>query len=1306
VKSGRRSWRAPDHSQARAEQRARAVPTVLDVVVSGRILSEPMIHRPPNQPIAADILLLAEDKYRFQRLAIDALRFISNDSERIWGFDLPLGMTDAGFDGELRGSFRGLTGRVRVSVKGNTKWGGLRDDNRADLRRHREHPCLLVCALALDARQRQTLERQARELCLPGFDVVDAEQLASALRLHPLLATAYLGSGPAGVLPLSEALERRAPRPRAGAIQDPWHIPELRALRAAWKRLERGARVVVVAMPPWSRAERVTWGLARLAERLASGRNTLWLEPANEAEARDLGSAVWKEDQPLLLLGSPALVADQRASHVLEAVAKRVPPHQLVLCIPEYRLQALRLAAEDKGLVLPEDDIVGLRAPSLAEAREFLKAHRSDLESTDRDLAIYWYGRSPALLDHALSTPEHLTTRLREFLTDPASLEVLGRIGILGGLRLGSPQAAWVQQGVGSDESGLARTIDDAVQHGWLKEVSDFRGGRVQGAWEPAAKALRHAMAQAWARVPSGSAPETRPQLQALIRQLPTLDEGMQQQVVAGLVEVGLGEEVDAALCDLLEMDNLGTWLQVLPRIAGAGSRTLGKALSLCRRFLDQPSESLLSMLIGVDPIAGVVSLVPLHPDHLELALSVTQRLSRTGQRSLYGNRRPGGLAAEILGPGNLPATEAQVGLECLDEALRDAPDETLLEMVEAVLEEWLAQNVQSTRSTPLAFTISSGTWNDIPPVRRCWDIGVQIAQRLLDSNDVRLRLCGWRVLGKVGLARGPGASAAGGPPEPLRELLVLLIRHGAERLGKVIEWSERRLAEDQLLGLAERDWVGLDLAPELLSKFSTDPLFLAWKAAVDRWGALVDPPQHARRIQEVGGTAARTERLEATREYRGGTLDEDLGTLLAQYRVTSAQVLLLLQRVTQAWAQDQRGWRGLQFLGPLARQRPEAFEPLLFGPGWRRVPADVQRQLLFYAAPVFGQRLLGRPAPDQPSPSRAGVVLRLLSFLDDPSSVDEAEALSLLPVFEGVLEPREVPGTAYRLAAHSSPLVRAEIATWVYRFGFVQDRGLDPRDWHGMVRELTRAPAGYQTLERLCLFWQRAPVGGDPTVVELLVDAFVAHLETVDAEVLRPWFGTHSYGLRPLLKRVVERQPTLWWDLVPLLMKAPTDTFGADWASLLEGIDPEALGQALASREGVPEPLTVEATALDRLVRALPDTVLRTQMEACIDVGDVERPRAWLSAIGPRFALVDLVLRVARSLPPEERIRFARNSVGRIGAFGMSPWSSVRTSDILDEPRPPPTDPTATAYRELAQARGGTDARLLNAMADALEHQ
>jgi hypothetical protein len=629
-----------------------------------------MLPHATNQPTAADILGLARDKAHFQRLAIDALRFICDDSERIWGFDLPHGMTDAGFDGELRGRFRGLTGRIRISVKGNGRWERLRDDNREDLQRHPEHPCLLVCALALNPAQRRTLERQAEQRKLPGFAVVDAGELASALRLHPLLATAYLGAAPTGALPLSDALERRAPRRRPGVPRDPWHIPELRALRAACKRLESGSPVVVLTMPLGSRADRMAWGLARLAERRRADTTPLWLEPADETEARGLGSTLDKADRRLLLLGSPALMACGGVRHVLDVVAKRSPPHQLVLCVADRHLQTLRLAVEDRGLELGDDDIVRLQVPSLEEARCFLRAHRSDRSDTDRDLAIYWYGRSPELLDHALSTPGHLTTRLRDALTDPVARELLGRVGILGGLRLGSPEAAWVQEAVDRDESGLARLIDNAVQNGWLKEASDFRGGRIPGAWEPAARALRHAMTHAWAHGGSSPPPDTTPQFQALVRQLPTLDEALRKQVVTGLVEVGLGEQIDGVLCDLLSEDNLGSWLPVLPRIAGAGPRTLKEALSLCDSLLDHPSDSPLPTLGGIDPIAQVVSLAPLHPEHLELALSVAWKLSRGGQRSLFGNHLPGGLAAEILAPGSLPAAQAQSGLEWLEEKL------------------------------------------------------------------------------------------------------------------------------------------------------------------------------------------------------------------------------------------------------------------------------------------------------------------------------------------------------------------------------------------------------------------------------------------------------------------------------------------------------------------------------------------------------------------------------------------------------------------------------------------------------------
>jgi hypothetical protein len=264
----------------------------------------------------------------FQRLALDLLR---NHIEGVRPYDLPHGRTDGGFDGELVGSFGGLSGRVRVSVKGNGSFAKLKRDAVKDAKDHPALPMLLVARVRLSESQQHKILDAVKDL-VPDAAVIDGGTLASWLRDLPHLRASWWGQN--GALRRMSALLSEPPLPEGRRELGPWLRTEAMAVRGLWQAIVDRRRLVLLAASPHTRGERCLWGFGRSMDRCPRGPAVWWADPSRGRMA-DLEP----RQRSAVVLMAPQVGEEEVVLRWAERQWRQERDCVVVLLVPDYRVE-------------------------------------------------------------------------------------------------------------------------------------------------------------------------------------------------------------------------------------------------------------------------------------------------------------------------------------------------------------------------------------------------------------------------------------------------------------------------------------------------------------------------------------------------------------------------------------------------------------------------------------------------------------------------------------------------------------------------------------------------------------------------------------------------------------------------------------------------------------------------------------------------------------------------------------------------------------------------------------------------------
>lgn len=1230
------------------------------------------------EPTAADIEGVARrDKSTFQRLAIDLLRLTVAGGAVIRGFDLGPGRKDFGFDAEIEGAFRRLSGRIRVSAKGNLAWADLRRDAADDARRHAELPLLLLAALPLDVHKIALLKKDALAAGVPAFEVVDGSTLAEWLRDAPHLERLYLRGADCALVPVEQACVRFAPRASGRAEGGPWLASEEAAADAVLARWRAGTRVVFMQYAPDTRPERCMWKVAR----------DLAGEPCGEALtwARTDGTAPMPADawmSPAFARRPHTFIAPWGAGALdlvrwwCELPEPAGGKHRILLAVPLGEEDEVRYELGVRGREVGKPEAVELKLPRDAHELDPLASWLlpNTHSRVRREAFCEVYGLRPALMELGAQDAHLLATRGQRAFPDAGDLGALALVAVVGAWPPRPPIQEWMLDWLGRDVTAVDAMVHRGRHEGWLDARSDVH--------TPSSRASRWALVHGWkSRDTAGWS--------RFVRGLRTAPMEVLAVLLPGLAEVEQYAEVESYLLDDLAAETWHLWGSQLATLATSSERVHERVLVLAERALKAGSCP-----VGLQAISDIVLVTPRFPRNVVRALRVCALLRRAGHSSPYGNRTPEGIVKDIVNPHRLPAPMARRALEWVPDAFRRG--EIGVEEAEALVAPWLREGVGVEESSGTSFSFGTSGWNPKnPELPGCWRAAAAVVLALLSSPGAIGRAAGWRLVDSA------GAEVSLGPrprdmraPDALVAVVTDLVRDSLDHLPPAVDWSPRHEAERALLHVTERSFIPGSLATEALSRFSRDPVFRAWELCVDRNSAFPDPDAYMRTRASAGVMAARRERIESSHHEEGA---RTLGARLSESGCDAEELMRLLNGIATTLRASSSGWRGFDTLRAWAEKAPAVFEDVVLGPTWGHVPREVRAGLLWATAPVFAARLSGAALVRATPKGAAADMARLLS---SPAGTAAEEAIALLPAMELATPPNDAPATLRTLAAHPHPQVRQMLATWVYRLVLRGEH--DYPALRDVVLHLCRCPGGLPAMEAHLMLTRRKDRQRELLLEEDLTRAFQDHVDAEPDEAAWRFVVSNEYSLRPLIWETFMRSPERWWRFAVDRVDEHLRFSNAD--DLMEGMPPEVEPHHIADAlRQFPFPLELPYDRREKQVRALvgrlPDDAFTSLTRALLDEGRDDDARSLVVCAGAKAALARVIAQVGARFDDEVALG---DWAGRVAWGGARRWhGSAASAD--DEAGGSGSPGAVEAFRGAAREVGGREGHVLDLVADAL---
>ncbi|GEM_PF-3371549 len=1240
-----------------------------------------------TQDFRAAILALAGRPDDFQRCCIDALRTRVDASTTVNAYDLEVGLTDGGFDAELRGRFRSLAGQIRVSVKGNRSWETLRQAALDDARRHPEHPLLLITGLSLEPAQVETLIRGAHRVGVPRCEVVHSADLSSWLRAAPAVAATWFEGPPHPLRPAGAwALGTSQPLDSAGAHC--WLPSEETTLDRLRERVSTRARLVLLAPETFTRAalclhrfalDQSHAKLGALPYRL----DTRWAHPwpAPTSVGR-LGSG------PVVVL-APAGPAIQRALEWILQVPDAEHRIQVVAVASGGTEAELASIAHRCGVPIETIERVELLRPSASEARTWLGDAFPDLPSLQRDRLLGDCGLAPELLESVQQAPQHLPQRVIDDFPESAGLAVLGRIAALGTWGEQADEMAWMESSTGLTRERIHRAIHAGVAKGWLL-ASRSRAWGGTAPLGPPSTAARWAILSGWQRAHSADH-------ESLLGWVSEASGPVRERVLQGLVELDQHDLIEGVVFRELRGAD---WTQAtarLVRLAALSRQTHSLALQLALEALEgdgiRPVDAAclgqLQRLVGSLP-----------PDQdIELALEALLHIYSAGPVATAAEG-PVDLAARITSPHRLRTDDALCALDWGQRQLGGGPGG--LALAEAIVSPWLAISVAVVETSAYSISLGAAGWNhDNPKLDECWQRAADSALEMLSHCEPDVAAAGWRLLSGVGQRRGGGPIPNPDPPGQWRTIMSRLLTEAAGRL-PTGPWPARAAAEQALLNAVEHPWFGADPVRRMVEVISQDALFLAWRLTQETPGPICDPEAYLVAFDEGGHSGALSWRHGQLRPG-SSAVEEALAGRLGALGLDARAILDWLVAVAEGWAGSPRGWHCQALLRHWVALQPDPFRELLLSDRWwPALPSSIRPALLAVAAPMMGADLLGvvTGASDH---LHEGAASRMRQLLSQPDLVPVDEAVDLVSALEEL--PVQAIDLLDRLAAHPEPKMRSRLALWLYRY--LRGEAPDLTRLPELVPRLCRPPGGMAAIDILATGLHRRSGPLEDALRPLLAQSATEHLmvrpNPADQEVLRR--GTF---IGSLLRSVIRKEPRLLWTVVDWLLADGSWDLVQRLAFLGLGPDPVKPGTLLLVLGDVPFDWSTlnsqQGAAVDHLVAMLPSEALEGLVRSELEIGARAAARSLLVAGGPRPALALVHGQFGATIrDSRERKRWAQR-VGLDGGLIGIRMSPPTSRDPLEERESEAAvDPRRAAFMEQAAEMSGAQAVVLRWIAEAM---
>lgn len=1113
----------------------------------------------------------------FQRLALDLLR---NHAEGVRPFDLPHGRTDGGFDGELVGSFGGLSGRVRVSVKGNKTFKDLKADALKDSKTHAGQPMLLVSRLRLDESQ----QRRLKEATGIQTEVIDGGMLASWLRdLHHLRASWW--NEETALTPMSLRL---APWPEGRRSLGPWLRTECAALGALVQAVHEGKRLVLLATPPHTRGERCLWGLGRRLDRHPSGRAAWWLEAG-----RALPGDLVPKQREAVFFATPSSSEEEDLLDWAEGQWGRGHRCTLVLAVADFHL------GEVQALYRGDPSEVGVvrlsRPADYGEVERltrwlFDSAQVSDV--TRRNFAYTW-SHLPSLMEQGARRPELGVKRYSDIF-DPDARSLLGRRALVAERPGLVELEQWADETSGLSRAARGKILTDAGRLGWLEVKTGF----------PNSSGSRWLMIHAWL-VGDATA------LDGLLRSDPP------DEALLGLAWAGRVDNIEQHLLLRLRSGGLRSALALLARLPFSTERLTGELIEAANEALEDLSPGEDRLL--AEALERAARWPPLVPGAMSLAL----RLRERGIRDSLFSQGPSGILTWFTDPKRgISTLTALEGLGWI----RDRLDELEPKIAIDAAAPWLRSAVERQEFGPGVMSFGPAGWkSDSPLVRDCWELAAEILTGLIRRRPMVEPA--WEALRPIGTSPvDPQVQS----PEAQVSIVRQLLHDALQSLPDTSDPYSRGLADSTLLVQVvhgpDRGFVDDALARAILAGLSRDPRVAAAVAGVATPRPIIDPDALLVAYEKGGARAVK-------HEYEALASDHvRLARRLVDARVDTDDLIALLTvidgRIGPGWGP----LLGMDLFRHWARLAPTVFEPVLLGDRWVEVPRDLQGPLLRQVAPIFGPRLRGRPNPQTLSPKRAGAALRIHRLLDRPDRVEADEAIRLLPALEELLEPHEVLGVMVRLAERPDPALWISLLGWLWRHLNMRRATVDPRDLQVLLARILVQPVSFAVLDALMLIPLHPEAPHRQLVLDAAVEAFKRVLEADDSSSELPSRPFEHPPLELLCTTLMTRSPALG---VRLLARLPLSAR----RSVLKDLAREDIVAMLLA---CPDPLNARERIeiVDALAKRLPSY----QIETLVRQSSPERGRLLLIASDAAEALRPLVDELAQGIESrEERQRWLR---------------------------------------------------------------
>ena len=1181
----------------------------------------------------------------FQRFAVDLLRADASGAAWVRSFEGGAGERDGGWDAELRGTYRGLTGLVRVEVKRTSDLQGTRRALTSYIERYPTGPLLLLTSAKLTKQGVDELEGLG-----VGRDirVINGGDLVSIARSHAYVTRAHglSASIDDGVLPL-EAWRMGARDEDLARLAS-----EHSAVESAWVPIA-GHDVLLLA-EPMADADRV---LATLGHRLArqgspDNISAVWLRPnADPQSCARTVNEMMSLGRPLRflvpagidgstlkqLMSTPLARLVVVGDHPIE-VTRRFrssgrDPIRVSVSKPTRReiLAWVQTRATGTDSVLLQEAILGLVRPDLV-----------DLWRKAWDLVIAW------LADEMGERPRTLTAA--------AVVAALGE--------LSSDDVAPIALSLGEAEAVFRADLEDGVARRVLRHE--------HGSYAPLGEWLEDALLLAALGV-------SRQTDSDVLRALSAVPQERRHSAIARLARLNRGvhgskapAEVAAQVIGAMSLDERRHARRTAPAAFIASE-------SLYRAALHDAGADLADFT-GRSAARQLAQMVQRHPTCVLEAWGLAERLGDSGVQ-MAGSDGIEALVGSIVDPASVPAVRAVELLKNAKAQLETAPSPLVAGMACKAAVLWTAGNVQSQEYFRTAVRISSRTWNlRSVAVQEAFSAAGDIIRSLLESPLPTIRDQGWAALRSFGQIRGPGG---GNLPDALAAVGLSVLQSAIARLSTLSSWPDKAVGEVTLVSLIGRPWSD-PLVADVLESLSRDPAYLMFRATWWPENLILDLSSAA----QMRGKMSARELWSWIVSSRRRDQQEGEAALVARLAATAPDTSVLESILSagdelRRRSDSVRGWTNAGPMRIWAEMQPDVFRPLVLGRKWTSLAPEARRLLAWAATGAFSDQLQDVDGP------AAGLRLDLARFLRRPGGTKAPEALVLLSALRQVTPRRNLAATLFRVARHPDATVQEEVWSWLVTAS--RSAPLDPRDIEAVARQLL---SGSGALELVGVIARSLDEGeavwggaGDGTAEEILLDALERRLAAAAANGSHASLsGNLGWSLRTALTRLALRRPDRWWAVVPPFVGAGGEHDAEDF---LDGVSEEGRVALLRAAPSRVEVYGAASNALDFLVRQISPARLALEAEVMWP-RDPERVRTWLIAAELHPALLSPTKRLLCSLDVDDARMFVHSAGLGFGNSGGRVGPVISTSLFDDSPEAPPGDAVADAYETEGSRSGG----------------